>query len=110
MAARITMNEVAVGYNTNVYGLFYTSADGITWTLRKTETTASGMFGVCWSPKLQLLVAVGSAGLTTSKGKGVYYSSTDGITWTLRQTDTALFHQKAVSWIAKLGLFETPEL
>lgn len=59
------------------------SADGITWTLRRT-----GSFrGVCWTGAR--FIAVGLAGLTAY--------STDGLTWTTRLTDAA-YDWYAVGW------------
>ncbi len=71
-----------------------TSPDGVTWTARVAPNDA--WWGLCWSPELHLLVAVGSNG-------GVM-TSPDGIVWTLgTAADDAAW--ESVAWSAELGLF-----
>lgn len=92
---------VAVGCNTSYYGMFYTSIDGIDWTLRKTNTSVSRMTSVCWSPEKELFVAVGY----NASNYGIYYTSPDGITWTLRQTNTSDSRMNSVCWSPEKQLF-----
>lgn len=63
--------------------LCMTSPNGTTWTLQNTPglTTSGGRswYGIAWSPKLQLFVAVGTATESIS-----IMTSPDGVSWTGR--------------------------
>lgn len=73
-----------------------TSPDGITWTMRSTNTNI--WRSVCWSAELGIFVAVASSG----SGNRVM-TSPDGVTWTLRTTINNAW--RSVCWSPELGIF-----
>jgi hypothetical protein len=58
----------------NTYQTLMTSSDGITWTLQTTGVL--GIYGVAWSPELNLWAGIG--------GFGAIATSPDGVAWTNR--------------------------
>lgn len=84
---------VAVALYSNVNAIM-TSPDGITWTTRS-QSTATPLLSVTWSPDLTLFVAVGNNKIITSP---------NGVTWTDR-TSPASRNWKSVVWSPELGLF-----
>ena len=84
---------------------FATSTNGPTWTTPATmngSTAAISMYGVAYSPTLNLFVAVGY-----DSANPYYATSTNGSTWTTPATigSSASALMKAVVWNSALGLF-----
>ncbi len=71
-----------------------TSPDGITWTARTSAADATWN-KICFSPSLNLFVAVAQVGIMTSP---------DGIVWTTR-TDPDTAQWRDVIWVEELALF-----
>jgi hypothetical protein len=74
-----------------------TSPDGITWTAHNMPQ-ANEWSSVCWSPELELLVAV------SENGANRVATSPDGITWTAQSAASAE-NWYSVCWSSELGLF-----
>lgn len=71
-----------------------TSPDGITWTAR--VSAADNTWNkICFSPSLNLFVAVAQSGIMTSP---------DGIVWTTR-VDPDIAQWRDIIWVEELGLF-----
>jgi hypothetical protein len=82
----------AVQSNTSSNQIAY-SADGITWSYATGNN--AGLYGICWSPELRRLVAVGN--------NVVLYSS-DGLTYTTA-TPTNNNRWQTICWSSKLRIF-----
>lgn len=86
---------VAVGqYGTA--NMIQTSPDGVTWTGRTSAFDGNYASGVCYSPALDLWLAVGN------NSPDFALTSPDGITWTVTATGT---QPVACCWCVTLGLF-----
>jgi hypothetical protein len=93
-----------VGHNAYWEPDFLTSPDGINWTERSAGVAPIGagseIWEVCWSPDLQLLVAVRRGGGTEIHSVA---RSTDGVNW---DTDTMpVNYLRSIVWSPDLQLF-----
>lgn len=95
---------ITVAFRPQVTLGFTTSGDGITWT--ETESPNATLQGVCYSPELDLFVAVGAR-----FPDGAAYSSPDGTNWThhalpgTSSPDLSATGNCVVVWADDLGLF-----
>lgn len=79
----------------------FKSLDGITWTTFATAMPNANQWNdVCWSPTLQLFVAINNNGTNQQAA-----TSPDGVTWTLRSTPTGSFNWNSVIWAPTVSLF-----
>jgi hypothetical protein len=95
---------VAVGATTVPVIAIMTSPDGTNWTSRTAGAGGTGtqLYSSCYSPELNLLVAVGSD--YGPPNIPTIQTSPDGITWTNR-TPVANSEPGGVTWIPEMGLF-----
>jgi hypothetical protein len=96
---------VAVGLN--VAAPVATSPDGITWTIRTSGLTGTGLqlSGVAWARELGLFVAVASSSSGTTPPIPRIYVSPDGITWSVRPDPLFGPAWRGVAWCRELSRF-----
>ena len=88
--------ESAVSFNSTTGGF---ANAGVSWVSR-TSAADNGWLDVCWSPELELFVAIAAF---SGSGNRVMTSS-DGINWTTRSS-AADNNWTSVCWSSELGLF-----
>lgn len=77
------------------------ASDAMMWYTQHSPPTDNSWYSICWSPELEIFVAVavGGSGLTKAM------SSPDGINWTIRNTPGSTSAWREVCWSKELGLF-----
>lgn len=85
-----------------VLGSVHTSTNGTTWTQTYENNTVSFRH-ICFSPELNLFVAVASGGSNNL----LFASSTDAVTWTFTTPypTSIVVYVTAIVWAAELGVF-----
>lgn len=94
------VSTVVIGNTTN--GNLYVSTDLLSWNF--TATGLTKFFSICWSPILNIFIAVGQSSTTSMC---VMYSTNNGYSWNLWSPPTSptVILANSVSWSSTLSRF-----